>query len=62
MHTLEELVVYNLSQNFSDRVWSVVGQSENFPKFGFGKQITNAADSISSNLLKDMDVFLLKRI
>ena len=50
MHTLEDLDVYNLSQSFSDTIWFMVEKWDNFPKFGMGKQITNSADSISSNI------------
>ena len=39
MHTLEDLDVYNLSQDFSDRIWFMVEKWDNFTKFGLGKQI-----------------------
>jgi four helix bundle protein len=60
MHTLEELDVYNLSQSFSDSVWFMVEKWENFPKFGIGKQITNAADSISSNIAEGYGRYFIK--
>jgi four helix bundle protein len=60
MHTLEDLEVYNLSQDFSDKVWRIVVQWENFTKYGFGKQITNAADSISSNIAEGYGRFFIK--
>lgn len=60
MHTLEDLDVYNLSQDFSDRVWFMVENWGNFPKFGLGKQITNAADSISSNIAEGYGRFFIK--
>lgn len=60
MHTLEDLDVYNLSQDFSDRVWFIVENWDNFPKFGLGKQITNAADSISSNIAEGYGRFFIK--
>ena len=47
MHTLEDLDVYNLSQSFSDKIWNIVLKWDKFAQFGLGKQITNAADSIS---------------
>ncbi len=60
MHTLEDLDVYNLSQDFSDRVWFMVENWDNFPKFGLGKQITDAADSISSNIAEGYGRFFIK--
>ncbi len=60
MHTLEELDVYNLSQSFSDSVWFMVEKWENFPKFGIGKQITNSADSISSNIAEGYGRYFIK--
>ncbi len=60
MHTLEDLDVYNLSQDFSDRVWFMVEKWDNFPKFGLGKQITDAADSISSNIAEGYGRFFIK--
>ena len=40
----------------------MVEKWDNFPKFGLGKQITNAADSISSNIAEGYGRFFLKRI
>ncbi len=60
MHTLEELDVYNLSQDFSDTVWFMVEKWDNFAKFGLGKQMTDAADSISSNIAEGYGRFFIK--
>ena len=60
MHTLEDLDVYNLSQEFSDKIWHMVEKWDNFPKFGLGKQITDAADSISSNIAEGYGRFFIK--
>lgn len=60
MHTLEDLDVYNLSQEFSDKIWHIVEKWDNFPKFGLGKQITAAADSISSNIAEGYGRFFIK--
>jgi four helix bundle protein len=60
MHTLEELDVYNISQEFSDKIWLIVDKWEHFPKSGFGKQITNAADSISSNIAEGYGRYFIK--
>lgn len=47
---LEELEIYQLSMQISDDIWEVVNQWEYFEKNGIGKQLTNAADSISANI------------
>ncbi len=60
MHTLEELDVYNLSQSFSDSIWFIVEKWDNFPKFGVGKQMTNSADSISSNIAEGYGRYFIK--
>jgi four helix bundle protein len=60
MHTLEELDVYNLSQGFSDSIWFIVEKWDNFPKFGIGRQITDSADSISSNIAEGYGRYFIK--
>lgn len=60
MHTLEELDVYNLSQNFSDKIWPIVLNWDKFAQFGLGKQITNSADSISSNIAEGYGRYFIK--
>lgn len=60
MHTLEELDVYNLSQSFSDKIWSIVLTWDKFAQFGLGKQITNSADSISSNIAEGYGRYFIK--
>ncbi len=60
MHALEELDVYNLSQDFSDRIWFIVEKWENFTKFGIGKQMNAAADSISANIAEGYGRFFIK--
>ncbi len=60
MHTLEELDVYNLSQAFSDKIWFLVLGWDKFAQFGIGKQITNSADSISSNIAEGYGRFFIK--
>ncbi|MBK7376581.1 MAG: four helix bundle protein [Chitinophagaceae bacterium] len=60
MHTLEDLEVYDLSQDFSDPIWFMVDKWENFAKFGIGKQMTAAADSISANKAEGYGRFFIK--
>ena len=60
MRTPEGLDVYNLSQDFSDQIWFMVGNWDNFARAGMGKQITNAAGSISSNIAEGYRRFSIK--
>lgn len=60
MHTLEDLDVYNLAQDFSDTVWFMVDKWDNFPKFSMGKQMTGSADSISSNIAEGYGRYFIK--
>jgi four helix bundle protein len=49
-YTLETLEVYQLAEEFSDKIWAIVGNWNNFLKWGLGTQLTNAADSVSANI------------
>ena len=60
MYTLEDLDVYNLSQLFSDKIWLIVLKWDKFAQYGLGKQTTNAADSISSNIAEGYGRFFIK--
>lgn len=60
MHTLESLDVYNLSQEFSDKVWNFVTAWDKFAIYGLGKQLTNAADSISANIVEGYGRYFIK--
>ena len=46
----EELEVYKLSENLSDKIWDKVIAWNNFEKDVLGKQLVKAADSISANI------------
>ena len=46
----EDLEVYSLSMNLSDKIWDLVIKWEYFPKDTIGKQWVRAADSISANI------------
>jgi len=60
MHILEDLDVYNLSQLFSDKIWKLVLKWDKFAQYGIGRQITNAADSISANISEGYGRFFIK--
>jgi len=47
---LEDLEIYNLSMNLSDKVWDFVIKWEYFAKDTLGKQWVRAADSVSANI------------
>jgi four helix bundle protein len=46
----EDLEVYKLSMDLSDKIWDLVIKWEYFPKDTIGKQWVRAADSISANI------------
>jgi four helix bundle protein len=47
---LDDLEVYQLAENFSDEIWSLVGDWDYFAKDTVGKQIVRSADSIGANI------------
>ena len=49
-YTLEKLEVYQLSETFSDIIWEIVMDWDNFRKDTIGKQIVRSADSIAANI------------
>ena len=47
---LEDLEIYELSMQLGDNIWNIVVKWDYFEKNGLGRQLTNAADSISANI------------
>ncbi len=47
---LEDLEIYNISMDYSDKVWDFVVQWDYFAKDTIGKQWVRASDSISANI------------
>ena len=47
---LEELRVYQLAEEISDRIWDICTSWEYFAKDTVGKQLVRAADSIGANI------------
>ncbi|HWD87576.1 MAG TPA: four helix bundle protein [Mucilaginibacter sp.] len=47
---IEDLEVYLLAEKVGDQIWSIVMEWQYFVRDGFGKQLTNAADSVSANI------------
>lgn len=59
-YLLEDLEVYLLSEKLSHRVWEIVILWPNFEKFGLGKQLTSAVDSISANIAEGYGRYFVK--
>ena len=47
---LEDLEVYNLSNDLGNKIWEIVLKWDWFEKKGIGQQLTDAADSIGANI------------
>ncbi|HEX3024817.1 MAG TPA: four helix bundle protein [Chitinophagaceae bacterium] len=60
VYTLDDLEVYNLAEEYSNLIWEIVEKWNSFAKFGLGRQITDAADSISANIAEGYGRYFLK--
>ncbi|TWR23859.1 four helix bundle protein [Mucilaginibacter pallidiroseus] len=49
-YNLEELEVYQLSENFGDEVWFLIQDWDYFAKDTIGKQLARSSDSIAANI------------
>jgi four helix bundle protein len=47
---LEDLEVYNISMDLSDKIWLIVDKWDFFKKDTVGKQLVRAIDSVSANI------------
>lgn len=47
---IEDLEIYDLSMNFSDKVWNIVTKWDYFAKGTVGKQWVRASDSVDVNI------------
>ena len=47
---LEDLEVYNISMDLSDKIWVIVDKWDFFRKDTVGKQLVRAIDSVSANI------------
>jgi len=59
-YTLEKLEVYNIAEEFSDRIWNIVVEWDYFKKDIIGKQLVRAADSISANIAEGYGRYFYK--
>ncbi len=46
----EDLEIYKLSENLSDKIWDIAIEWDSFTKDTIGKQIVKASDSIGANI------------
>ncbi len=46
----EDLEIYKLSENLSDKIWNIAIEWDPFAKDTVGKQIVKASDSIGANI------------
>jgi four helix bundle protein len=47
---IDDLRVYQLAMQLAEKVWDIVMKWDAFAKYSIGKQYTEAADSIGSNI------------
>lgn len=57
---LDDLEVYKLSEELSERIWNIVIAWSPFAKYGLGKQLSASADSISANIAEGYGRFFIK--
>ncbi|HEY0244890.1 MAG TPA: four helix bundle protein [Mucilaginibacter sp.] len=57
---IEDLEVYNLSEDFSNKIWDIVLKWDFFAKDTVGKQIVRSADSIGANIAEGFGRFHYK--
>ncbi len=59
-YTLEKLEVYQLSEAFSDSIWDIVLDWDNFRKDTIGKQVVRSAGSIAANIAEGYGRYFYK--
>jgi len=57
---LEELKVYQLSMDISEKIWQIVIKWDYFAKDTLGKQLVKAIDSVSANLSEGFGRYFFK--
>lgn len=57
---LEDLEIYNLSMDLSDKIWNLVTKWEYFAKDTVGKQWVRASDSVDANISEGFGRFTHK--
>lgn len=57
---IDDLRVYQLAMHLAEKVWEIVLKWDSFAKYSIGKQYTEAADSIGSNISEGFGRFHFK--
>ncbi len=57
---VEDLEIYQMAEDLSDRIWNICIKWDYFAKNTIGKQLVRAADSISANLAEGHGRFHFK--
>ncbi len=57
---IDDLRVYQLAMHLAEKVWEIVMKWDSFSKYSIGKQYTEAADSIGSNISEGFGRFHFK--
>ena len=57
---IEEIEVYNLSEDFAVQIWNTVITWDYFAKDTIGKQLVRSSDSISANIAEDFGRYHFK--
>jgi len=57
---VEDLEIYQMAEDLSDRIWNICIKWDYFAKNTIGKQMVRAADSISANLAEGHGRFHFK--
>ena len=57
---IDDLHVYQLAMKLAEKVWEIVMNWDSFAKYSIGKQYTEAADSIGSNISEGFGRFHFK--
>jgi len=57
---IDDLRVYQLAMQLAEKVWEIVIKWDSFAKYSIGKQYTEAADSIGSNISEGFGRFHFK--
>ena len=57
---VEDLEIYQVAEDLSDRIWNICIKWDYFTKDSIGKQLVRAADSISANLAEGHGRFHFK--
>jgi four helix bundle protein len=57
---IDDLRVYQLAMQLAEKVWDFVMKWDSFAKYSIGKQYTEAADSVGSNISEGFGRFHFK--